>query len=99
GGVKSMNIFARPKFCPPADVDPLLLQFYLGYAGWFQEQKRIEALPVLVRRLDYVEDADHRFRATMEDGRIILAHQVVIAVGFKYFKHLPSELIQRLPVG
>jgi len=98
-GVHTIEKFLQTQSLIPANVEPLSLQFYLGYAGWFQERKRIEAVPVLVRRLDYVEDADHRFRATMEDGRIIIAHHVVIAVGFKYFKHLPSEFIERLPVG
>jgi cation diffusion facilitator CzcD-associated flavoprotein CzcO len=98
-GVHTIEKFLQTQSLTPADVEPLSLQFYLRYARWFQEQKRIEALPVLVRGLDYVKDADHRFRATLEDGRIILAHHVVIAVGFKYFKHLPTELTERLPVG
>jgi len=34
----------------------------------------------------------------MENGRTLRADHVVIAVGFKYFKHLPPELSERLPV-
>jgi len=98
-GVHTIEKFLETQGLTPADVEPLSLQFYLDYAHWFQEQKQIEALPILVRRLDYVDDGDHRFRATMDDGRTLRADHVVIAVGFKYFKHLPPELIERLPVG
>ncbi len=97
-GVHTIEKFLETQGLTPADVEPLSLQFYLDYAQWFQEQKQIEALPVLVLRLDYVDDGDHRFRATMDDGRTLRADHVVIAVGFKYFKHLPPELSERLPV-
>jgi thioredoxin reductase len=80
-------------------VEPLTLEFYLTYAQWFQEQTQIAALPVLVRRLDQIDDEGYRFRATMDNAQTINAKHVVIAVGFKYFKHLPPEVIERLPAG
>jgi FAD-dependent urate hydroxylase len=98
-GVHTIEKFLATQGLTPADVEPLSRQLYLDYTRWFQEQKHIEALPVRVRRLDCVDDEGHRFRATMDDGRTLSADHVVIAVGFKYFKHLPPELIERLPVG
>ena len=47
----------------PTDVEPLSLQFYLSYAQWFQEQKQIDAVPVLVERLDCADSEDGRFLA------------------------------------
>jgi len=83
----------------PFDVEPLSLSFYLSYAQWFQNQAQIEVLPLLVRRLDSITSNDHRFQATTDDGQTIKAHNVVIAPGFKYFRHLPPDLVTHLPSG
>ena len=83
----------------PADVEPLSLQFYLGYAQWFQAQQQIAALPVYVERLDHIDGEPYRYRATLEDGRVLRAHYVALAVGFKYFKNVPADLVEMLPEG
>lgn len=83
----------------PADVEPLSLEFYLGYTQWFQEQLQIEALPLYVERLDQIDDATYRYSATLEDGRVVRARSVAVAIGFKYFKHLPEDLLAVLPAG
>src|SRR5215470_16997177 len=62
-GVHTIVKFLETQGLTPADVEPLSLQFYLRYAQWFQEQKRIETLPAFVQRLDYLDDESHRFRA------------------------------------
>jgi thioredoxin reductase len=51
-----------------------------------------------VQRLD-LSPNEHRFHAVMNDDQVIIANQVVVAVGFKYFKHLPVELSQVVPAG
>jgi len=81
----------------PAAVEPLSLAFYLTYVQWFQAQKQIVALPRYVDKLDIREDG--RFVAWLEDGSRIDARAVVVAVGFKYFKHLPPALVSLLPAG
>ena len=83
----------------PSDVEPLSLQFYLTYTRWFQEQQRIVPLPVYVEQLDHVDGEPHRYRAMLEDGRVLRTRHVAIAVGFKYFKHLPPDLLRILPAG
>jgi cation diffusion facilitator CzcD-associated flavoprotein CzcO len=98
-GVHTIEKFLEIQGLTPADVEPLSLQFYLTYAQWFQEQKQIDALPILVQRLDWADGEKGRFRATMTNGETIIAQHVVIAVGFKYYKHLPPELIERLPAS
>jgi cation diffusion facilitator CzcD-associated flavoprotein CzcO len=96
--VHTIEKFLETQRLTPADVEPLSLQFYLAYAQWFQEQKRIDAVPVYVRRLDVVNGDENRFQALTDDGQTIVAKHVVLAVGFKYFKHLPPELVKRLPL-
>jgi thioredoxin reductase len=71
----------------------------LAYAQWFQEQKQIVARPVLVQQLDRADGEGGRFCAAMANGQTISARHVVIAVGFKYFSHLPPDLVERLPEG
>lgn len=96
--VHTIEKFLETQSLTPADVEPLSLQFYLAYTQWFQEQKRIDAVRVYVRRLDDVKGEENRFQAMTDDGQTIVAKYVVLAVGFKYFKHLPPELVKRLPL-
>ena len=98
-GLHTIEKFLEIQGLTAGDIEPLSLQFYLAYAQWFQEQKQISPLPVLVQRLDWADGNYGRFRAAMANGETISAQHVVIAVGFKYFKHLPPELIERLPAG
>ncbi|MBP6440721.1 MAG: NAD(P)-binding domain-containing protein [Caldilineaceae bacterium] len=81
----------------PAAVEPLSLAFYLTYVRWFQAQKQILALPLYVTQLDITDGG--RFAALLEDGRRVTARAVAVAVGFKYFKYLPADVVAMLPAG
>ncbi len=72
----------------PADVEPLTLDFYLGYAKWFQSQKRLAPRPAWVKTLNRADDS---FHAVLDDGSEIEAQKVVLAVGLRYFKNIPEE--------
>lgn len=80
----------------PAEVEPLSRDFYLEYCQWFQEQHGIQALPFYVTQLE--KTADH-FVANLENGEVIEAEKVVVAIGMGYFKNQPSELTALLPAG
>jgi len=54
---------------------------------------------VLAQKLDWDPVEEFPFRATLDNGEAVASQFVVIAVGFKYFKHLPQELTARLPAG
>ncbi len=97
GNDATIERFLAEQGLTPAAVEPLSLAFYLTYAQWFQAQEQIVALPLYVEKLDITEDA--RFVAWLEDGSRIDALAVVVAVGFKYFKHLPLDLVSLLPAG
>src|SRR6476661_3538563 len=79
----------------PADVEPLSRNFYLSYAEWFQKQKQITALPAYIDRLDYVDN--YQYGATTHQRDVISANNVVIALGFKYFRNIPPEFENILP--
>jgi thioredoxin reductase len=86
--------FLAMKHLSAADVEPLSRNFYLSYTDWFQNQKQIVSLPLYVDHLDYTEN---HYRATTNQGDVITADNVVIAIGFKYFKYLPKEITNLLP--
>jgi FAD-dependent urate hydroxylase len=95
--VDTIEKFLETKGLSTKDVEPLSLQFYLNYAQWFQEQKQILVLPTLVQRLDWDDSEEFPFRAVMDNGENIAAKFVVVAIGFQYFKNLPSDLVKLLP--
>jgi len=80
----------------PADVEPLSLEFYLGYVNWFQAQKGLAPRPVTVTKLSRTGDS---FRAGLENGDEIEAQNVVLAVGLRHFKNIPAEYKTLLPAG
>jgi cation diffusion facilitator CzcD-associated flavoprotein CzcO len=97
-GIDTIESFLKTQHLEPAQVEPLSLEFYLRYASWFQERKGIAPLPLHIRRLDYSAQAA-RFHALTDDEGVITARNVVLAVGFKYFKRLPAELARSVPAG
>lgn len=80
----------------PADVEPLSLEFYLGYVNWFQSQKGLAPRPAWVKRLSRVENS---FRAELENGDEIEAQKVVLGVGLRHFKNIPEEYKTLFPEG
>ena len=97
--VDTIERFLQTQDLTPADVEPLSLRFYLTYTQWFQEQKQIDTIPRYVRQLDHINNGMNLYQATMDNGQTIAAAHVVVAVGFKYFKHEPQALVDRLPEG
>jgi len=97
--VDTIEHFLQTQDLTPADVEPLSRELYLKYVQWFQKQKHLEMIPKYVKQLDYIENEAGQFQATLEDGHIIIAKQIVMAIGFKYFKNTPKDLVERLPAG
>jgi len=95
-GIHTIEAFAATRHQTPADVEPLSLDFYLDYTRWFQEQKGLQIEPVFVDRLDHIDGV---FRAQMENGETIGAANVVLALGFSHFAHIPADLAALLPAG
>jgi len=97
-GVDTIERFLKTQGLSVAQAEPLSLELYLRYVRWFVQQKGIEPLRWHVRSLDY-SPRTARFHARSEDDSVITAKSVVLAVGFKYFKHVSAELAQCLPPG
>ncbi len=80
----------------PKDVEPLSRDFYLEYCQWFQDQAGIQSLPFYVTQLNKMVD---HFHARLENGDVIEAKKVVVAIGMGYFKNQPPKLTALLPKG
>jgi cation diffusion facilitator CzcD-associated flavoprotein CzcO len=93
-GVHTIDAFLASRGLRCADILPMSRSLYLDYLAWFQSQTHVTAQPSRVRALDH--DGQH-FDLHLEDGEIIRAQRVVVALGFGYFKHLPDELTSLLP--
>ena len=97
-GVHTIERFLQSHNKTRRDVEPLSLDFYLSYAEWFQQQKKILPLPVYIRQLDH-SITNNSFLATTVDSTTIRARHVVLAPGFKHFANIPEDLKDRLPAG
>ncbi len=89
--------YLQIKNLKPAEVEPLTRDFYLSYVDWFLKQKAIEIVPAQVQQLDYVDDASPFFEAVLNNGKILTARNVVLALGFRYFKHVPKAYTALFP--
>ena len=83
----------------PSDVEPLSVDFYLGYCDWFMRQKRITVSPSVVIRLDRGLGNDEWFEATMHHGEVLRARRVLLAIGMSHFANVPEDLAAMLSPG
>ena len=95
----TIEAFLRTQQLTPRDAEPISLARYLEYVRWFQTRKQIDPWPVCVERLDAIAGGNGGFRATLTDGDAIAAANVVLAVGFAPFAHVPEDLARVLPAG
>ncbi|MEQ9618768.1 MAG: NAD(P)-binding domain-containing protein [Deltaproteobacteria bacterium] len=96
-GVHTIDKYLEARNLERKDVEPLSLDFYLGYAEWFQERINADILNTMVKRLDSLDDEKQRFSATLDNGNTLTAKNVLLAVGFKNFRNLPPELTEIIP--
>lgn len=93
-GVHSMEAFMKERNIEFEEIDPLPLETYLKYAEWFKEQKGINISDGLV---DSLEHRDDHYIAELNNGEQIKSENVVLAIGYKYFKHFPQDLTNIIP--
>ena len=78
------------------EVHPIPVETFLDYSRWFQDQAGLQAQPSFVRELRH---ADGLFEAELEDGKTVLARNVVMAPGLGYFPNIPEGLVSGLGAG
>ena len=91
--------YLESKHLKPVEVEPLALDCYLSYVAWFVKQKGVEILPAWVQQLNYIHDTSPFFEAVLQGGKTLTARNVVLALGFRYFKHVPEPYSALFPPG
>ncbi len=76
-------------------LDPIPVQRFLDYANWFRRHAVGEVRRVKVRR---VARADGGFSLELDDGTVLQARRVILAIGHMGFRKVPDEL-KGLPDG
>lgn len=74
---------------------PVPLESFLEYGHWFAERSGLE---IDDRMVSTLSARDHEFTATLEDGEVVRARRVVLAVGSDLFQWIPPEY-RHLPGG
>jgi cation diffusion facilitator CzcD-associated flavoprotein CzcO len=90
----TLETFLKARGHTPADVEPLARDLYLEYAAWFERAKGIRPRRARVTRL---EAGGGGFVAHLDDGSAANARNVLLALGFAPFAHVPTELSARIP--
>jgi cation diffusion facilitator CzcD-associated flavoprotein CzcO len=74
---------------------PLPIETFIDYGLWFQQR----AVPdVDETYVSSIERRDGRFLLTLQDGRVVASHAVVMAIGLYYYANRP-EPYNKLPRG
>jgi cation diffusion facilitator CzcD-associated flavoprotein CzcO len=94
-GMHTFEAFVEDSGLAPSELDPIPIDVFLEYAGWFQTQKHLAVDEKVVALL---ERQEAQLVATFDDGSRIAAEHVVAAPGCGYFAHLP-EWATGLPAG
>lgn len=89
------------KFMKDNDLDlmenyPVSRDLYLKYTDWFVRKLNIVPKELMIEKIDYSSEKNE-FTSYLDNSDQIISKNVVIAVGFKYFKHIPSELLEIIP--
>ncbi|MGH7884602.1 MAG: NAD(P)-binding domain-containing protein [Thermodesulfobacteriota bacterium] len=92
-----LNIHTIKKYMKINDLklkksEPLSLDFYLGYVDWFVKEKGIQPINSIITKLDCLTGSRRRFTVELNNGEKIQAENVLLALGFKYFKNVPEDL-------
>ena len=95
-GIDTFEKFMHERGLKPDDFRPVPLELYLEYADWFSNQKNISPVDNLVTKLDF-DEVNKDFIAEMDNGEVIISKNVLLAVGFKYFKLIPDEYSKQIP--
>ncbi len=99
-GELTFETFAAERGLHSDDLCPLGVSPYLAYASWFQQRAGLEVTDATITSLGFNAEphlAGGRFRAQLGDGEVITADNVVLAIGFHSFAHVPPELAACIP--
>lgn len=92
----TFEAYVKMRRLSPAQVKPVPLDTFLDYASWFMGQSDLLTHPAYVTQL---QKSNGGYTAALDDGSALHAEKVLLGLGFAFFKHIPREVIEKLPPG
>ena len=92
----TFEAYVNERKLPSQQIRPVPLDTFLDYASWFMGQYALVPRPAYVTHLTRTNGA---YTAMLDDGSQICANQVLLGLGFAFFRHYPSEVVEKLPPG
>jgi cation diffusion facilitator CzcD-associated flavoprotein CzcO len=92
----TFDAYVEHRGLPRVETRPVPLDTFLDYAGWFMGQYNVIPRPAYVTHLTRSEGL---YLATLDDGAVLAAEKVLLALGFNFFKHYPDDVVSKLPPG
>jgi thioredoxin reductase len=92
--VATFVAYARQRGLTVDDTKPIRLEMFLEYASWFMGQYNVAPRNHYVTHLARSRNG---YLATMDDGSRLFTNGVLLALGFAFFKHYPSDVVEKLP--
>jgi cation diffusion facilitator CzcD-associated flavoprotein CzcO len=90
----TFEAYVKQRGLQPAQTNPVPLDLFLDYASWFMGHYAVRPHPAHVTRLTRAQNS---YVATTDAGLEIHADHVLLGLGFAWFKHLPPQLVEKLP--
>ena len=94
-GVHTIETWLEDSGRTRAQIDPFPLVDYLEYATWFEVASGLEPVDRSIQQIDLRDD--DRFDIRFVDGSLVIARNVVLALGFAPFAFIPAHLSAMLP--
>src|SRR5436189_839904 len=94
--VATFEAYGKMRGLTHDQIKPVPLDTFLDYASWFMGQSGVTTHNAYVTHL---ETSNGAYVATLDDGERIQAVQVLLGLGFTFFKNYPRELVEKLPPG
>lgn len=95
--VATFEAYVTERGLTPRETKPLPINIFLDYVSWFMG--RYDIVPRNAHVTHLARSAGGAYVATLDDGSRISAANVLLALGFGFFKHLPHDLTSKLPPG
>jgi len=90
----TFDAFVQERRLTTRETKPVPLDTFLDYAAWFMDRYSVTPRDTYVRHL---ARPGTFFVATLDDGSQVVAENVLLALGFAFFKHCPEEIVTVLP--
>lgn len=92
----TFEAFVKMRGFTREQIKPVPLETFLDYVSWFMGQQDVTVHPAYVTQL---AGSNGGYTASLDDGSQLHADKVLLGLGLAFFKHVPHEVVEKLPAG